>query len=79
MKLKVRYYGLLTDITSCEREILELNGAVTSEDLTSALYEKYQEFKAHSIVFFVNGRKPDQKETIAADSEIDCMPPFAGG
>ncbi len=79
MKLKIRYYGLLTDITQCEMEMIEMYGKITTANLISTLHEKYPDFNKHSIVYFANGKKLEQGENISSMTEIDCMPPFAGG
>ena len=78
MKLKIRYYGLLTDVTHCEMEMIEKYG-ITTANLITFLQEKYPDFRRHSIVYFANGKKLEQTENISSIKEIDCMPPFAGG
>lgn len=78
MKLKIRYYGLLTDITHSEMEIIEGYG-ITTANLITILHKKYPDFSKYSIVYFANGKQLEQTENISSITEIDCMPPFAGG
>lgn len=79
MKLKVQYYGLLTDITKCDTEMIDIGGKTNSTVFMTCLHKKYPDFKKHSIVYFANGKKLTQGDKIPVGSEIDCMPPFAGG
>lgn len=78
-KLNIRYYGLLTDITKNENELIEVNRSYYLSSLLSDLYERYPDFKNHSIAFFGDGNKLHNKEEISSYAEIDCMPPFSGG
>ena len=79
MTLTIRYYGILTDITTCEKESVVLSEKSSLDDLSSSLIRQYPGFKAHSIVYFANGKKIKSGDILTQDSEIDCMPPFSGG
>ena len=79
MRLRIRYYGVLTDITNCEVEMIEMDDRNTGANLVSKLHEKYPDFTNHSIVYFADGKKLEQGENISSITEIDCMPPFSGG
>jgi molybdopterin synthase sulfur carrier subunit len=54
MKIKIKYFGMLTDITSCEEEIIDFSGVLISE-LLEVLFIKYpnlktKTFKWHKIM-----------------------------
>ncbi len=74
MRLLIRYYGLLTDITSYENEVVELDEQATVEDLNSRLESCFPDFAQHSIVYFARGKKIEGEENLTSAMEIDCMP-----
>lgn len=80
MKLKIRYYGALTDITNCENEVIELmDEQVVIEHLKFKLEKQYPDFANYSIIYFANNKKINDGENLTPMMELDCMPPFSGG
>jgi len=77
MQLKIKYFGLLAEVTNCQEEYV--NSSLSSvNDLLDLLYIKYPELK--NIDFQVA-----QNNTIVTlgnkleNTEIALLPPFAGG
>jgi len=77
MNLKIKYFGLITEVTECSEEQFEFSGRLVSE-LRNALYKKYPELKnkdfkmAQDNTLMIN-------ETEVSGKEIALLPPFAGG
>ena len=77
MKLSIKYFGLLAEISKCSEESIDFDGDSVS-DLRRVLSEK------HPGLLQVNYQVA-QNMTIAADeieilsNEIALLPPFAGG
>ena len=77
MKLTIKYFGLLAEITQCNEELFDFYGTRISE-LRDALCLKYEslaqkEFQiAQDHILVTN-------ETKISDKDIALLPPFAGG
>ena len=77
MKLSIKYFGLLAEITQCTEEQLVFTGTDISE-LRKELYAKYpllngKDFQIAQDQVLVNN---DAKIT---EKEVALLPPFAGG
>lgn len=77
MKLSIKYFGLLAEITQCSEEQLEFSGANVSV-LREVLYTKYpllngKDFQVAQDQVLVNN------DTKITEKEIALLPPFAGG
>lgn len=77
MRLTIKYFGLLAEVTKCNEEQIDFLGATVS-DLRDVLYNKYAELSlkdfqiAQDQVLVTN-------ETEITKTEIALLPPFAGG
>ena len=77
MRLTIKYFGLLAEVTQCHEEQFEFSGTKVSE-LRDALYQKYEtltqkDFQVAHTQVLVN----DNVEI--TEIEIALLPPFAGG
>ena len=77
MKLTIKYFGLLAEITQCNEEQFEFFGTDVSA-LKEALYTKYillngKDFQVAQGQVLVNN------DTLINEKEIALLPPFAGG
>jgi len=77
MNLKIKYFGLLAEITKCNEETLEFSKTSVS-DLLEMLFEKYPSLKEKDFQVAQN-LEIVSKETILSKSEIALLPPFSGG
>lgn len=77
MNLKIKYFGLLAEITKCNEETLEFSKTSVS-DLLEMLFEKYPSLKEKDFQVAQN-LEIISKETILSKNEIALLPPFSGG
>ena len=77
MNLKIKYFGLLAEITNCEEEVLNFSKVSVSE-LLEELFTKYPGLKEKDFQVAQN-LKIVSKETIISEKEIALLPPFSGG
>jgi sulfur-carrier protein len=77
MKVKIKYFGLLTEVTNCEEEIIDFSGSYIS-DLLDILNDKYAALKNKDFQVAQN------QELVPLDAklsskELVLLPPFSGG
>ncbi|WP_298900474.1 MoaD/ThiS family protein [uncultured Psychroserpens sp.] len=77
MTLKIKYFGMLAEITQCEEETLSFSKG-TAADLLKVLFEKHpileeKEFQIAQNQTFISN------DSIISNAEIVLLPPFAGG
>jgi len=77
MNLKIRYFGLLAEITNRSEETVAFSKSSVSE-LLELLFEKYPELKEKDFQV-AQDLEIVSKETILLKSEIALLPPFSGG
>lgn len=77
MQIKIKYFGMLTEVTNCQEETIDFSGSVVSE-LLEILYVKYPSLKNKEFQVSQNQELvPD--ETKLSSNEIVLLPPFSGG
>ncbi len=77
MKLNIKYFGLLAEVTQCNEEQFEFSGSKVSE-LRDALYNKYTQLNQKDFQV-AQDQVLVHNETIITKPEIALLPPFAGG
>ena len=77
MKLKINYYGVLSDLTGQSHEIVELESP-TVADLFDLLYLRYPQLKTTTFKVASENQIIDNDATIKTAS-ISLLPPFSGG
>ena len=77
MKLTIKYFGLLTEVTHCNEEQIDFLGTQVSE-LLDSIYSKYPELKETDFQIAQNNNITND-ETKISSTEIALLPPFAGG
>lgn len=77
MRITIKYFGLLTDVTGCDEEIIDFKGGVIAE-LLEMLFKKYTALKSKD---FQVAQKSELvgKDTKITGDEIVLLPPFSGG
>ena len=77
MKLTIKYFGLLTEVTHCNEEQIDFSGTQVSE-LLDSIYSKYPKLKETDFQIAQNNTITND-ETEISSAEIALLPPFAGG
>lgn len=77
MNLKIRYFGLLAEITNRSEETITFSKKTVS-DLLELLFEKYPELKEKDFQVALD-LEIVSKDTLLLESEIALLPPFSGG
>jgi len=77
MKLIIKYFGLLAEVTRCNEEEIEFSGMNVS-DLKVALFQKYNKLKNKDFQVAQNQVLVTDDTEITAP-KIALLPPFAGG
>ena len=77
MKLTIKYYGLLAEISACSEETIEFSGSSVS-DLRELLFKKYPDLEEKDFQVAQNLEIVSNDTAITA-SEIALLPPFSGG
>jgi len=77
MQLNIKYYGLLSEATNCNEEVIEFSKSSVSE-LLDLLSEKHPNLKGKDFQVAQN-QEIVSKDSIVNESEIALLPPFAGG
>lgn len=77
MKLNLKYFGLISEITNCSEENLSFSGTTVS-DLKEQLFQKYKGLENQNFQIAQNNELAEN-ETEITGIEIALLPPFAGG
>jgi molybdopterin synthase sulfur carrier subunit len=77
MQIKIKYFGLLTEITNCQEEYVN-DSLRTVKELLNLLYIKYPELKGKDFQVAQNNSIV-ALETKINNTEIALLPPFSGG
>ncbi|MGC8913019.1 MAG: molybdopterin converting factor subunit 1 [Thermoplasmata archaeon] len=80
MKIKVKYFAGLRDITGRETETINVEHGITISGLLSLLYKKYPEMKKTAEIIVAKNRQyVEENERIEDGDEIALLPPVSGG
>ncbi len=79
MKVRIRYYGKLTETSGCDEEEISINPASTLSVLEQTLVGQYPLLSRIPLIFFSNAEKCTGSQLLAEGMQIECMPPFSGG
>ncbi len=77
MQLTLKYFGLIAEITKCNKEQFEFSGTHFNE-LLESVYLKYPKLKEKDFQVAQNNEIVS-KDVIITQTEIALLPPFAGG
>jgi molybdopterin synthase sulfur carrier subunit len=77
MRITIKYFGQIAEVTQIEEESLEFSGKVVSQ-LIDALYSKYNGLKTKDFQVAQNQELVDLTTKLSG-AEIALLPPFAGG
>ncbi len=77
MKLTIKYFGLIAEITNCSEEQMEFSGKTVLE-LKEQLFQKYPTLKLKDFQIAQDNELVENEIEIIG-IEIALLPPFAGG
>jgi molybdopterin synthase sulfur carrier subunit len=77
MQIKIKYFGLLTEITNCQEEYVN-SSLSTVKDLLDMLHKKYPELKDKDFQIAQNNTIVALENKLK-NTEIALLPPFSGG
>ena len=77
MQLKIKYFGLLTEVTNCQEEYVNIS-LNTVKELLDLLYKKHPKLKEKDFQVAQNNSIVIL-ETKLDNTEIALLPPFSGG
>ena len=77
MQLQIKYFGLIAEITDCDKETIEFSKTLVSE-LLEELYVKYPSLKQKDFKVAQNHEIVSNSSEIT-NPEIALLPPFSGG
>jgi len=81
MRVLLKYFSALRDITGGAREEVAFEGPVTVSDLLMWFFKKYPRAEAfrEELVVLVNGRAVEGSYILKDGDEVALMPPVSGG
>jgi len=77
MKLNIKYFGMLAEVTQLNEETIDFNHQTVS-DLVAQLWVKYPLLKEKDFQVAQNCKIVNHEDLIN-QTEIALLPPFAGG
>lgn len=77
MRITVKYFGQIAEVTNKTKETLNVEGTQIS-DVVKLLNEKYKDLK-HKDFQLAQNQELVTKETKLTGNELALLPPFAGG
>ena len=77
MKLKIKYFGVLAEVTNRDEEELEFK-KTSVDDLLEQLFEKYPGLNAKDFQIAQNNEIVARSGNVI-EGEIALLPPFSGG
>lgn len=77
MKLTIKYFGLIAEVTHCNEEQFEIIGETVSA-IKAVLFQKYPNLKQKNFQIVQNNELVNDNTKITG-AEIALLPPFAGG
>lgn len=77
MTITIKYFGLLSEVTQCNEEVIECTKTSIS-GLLNILFNKHPELKQKDFQI-AQHQEIASKEDLISSNEIALLPPFAGG
>lgn len=80
MKILIKYFGLIIDLTNKKEEVFETDfNEISTEQLKSILVHKYPELEKIMYKTAINEVIVSENTMIQNNDTIALLPPFAGG
>lgn len=79
MKLKLLFFGALTDVVSNQPHSIDVINETTVTKLNSSLKLKYPSLTSYKYKIAVNQQIVEDDHPLTDGDEVAFLPPFAGG
>lgn len=79
MKVTVKYFGKIAEITGQETEVWEVEIPSTLAGLTALMNDKYPQLREETYQLSVNQNVIKKDMPIPEGATVAILPPFAGG
>lgn len=80
MKISIKYFGLIVDITKVNEELLEVNfESITVSAFKEMIVQKYPQLAEIVYYFALNETIASDESIIQHNDTLALLPPFAGG
>jgi molybdopterin synthase sulfur carrier subunit len=79
LSINIKYFGMISEVTKKDKEIININESVTVEELKNVILQKYPKLKKLDFQIALNLTIAVKDEKIINNDEIALLPPFAGG
>ncbi|MCX8173077.1 MAG: molybdopterin converting factor subunit 1 [Thermoplasmata archaeon] len=80
MKIRIKYFAGLRDITGRESETIDVKEKTRIADILKMVYSKYPDMrKTAEIIVARNRQYADENERVEDGDEIALLPPVSGG
>ena len=77
MKLKIKYFGRLSEVTNCLEEQIEFP-EMKVEGVLDLLFQKYPDLKNNEFQVALNNQIVN-RNLVVSEGELALLPPFSGG
>ena len=79
MKLKLLFFGALTDVVSNQQYVTDVVDGTSVSTLDTSLKLKYPSLAGYKYKVAVNQKIVEGEHPLADGDEVAFLPPFAGG
>jgi molybdopterin converting factor small subunit len=79
MKIKLLFFGALTDVIGAQEEIVEVNDNLDITYLNLDLLSRYPSLSNFKYKIALNKIVVDKDQKLKEGDEVAFLPPFAGG
>jgi sulfur-carrier protein len=79
MKIKLKYFGMVAEVTDTNDESLEVEDHININKLKLMLESKYNSLNSMTYKIAVNQSLKEDVTILHDNDEVVLLPPFAGG
>ena len=79
MEIKVKYFGMLSELVGKEQEVLEMESGSDTSALKEKLFKKYDSLSTYDYKLALNLDLIQGEASLKDNDEVAFLPPYAGG
>ena len=79
MKVNLKYFGIVSEITETNEELLTIDNNFSTEDLCLLLKEKYGNLNLADYRLAINENFINNPIQLVENDTVAILPPFSGG
>lgn len=81
MKIKLKFFAQLRDVTNCEETEIEIQEDASVDDLVWILGEQYPKLREHlkTVSFAIDNEYVSKDTKLKKGCEVALLPPISGG